>query len=86
MPDDLVIDSAEQRFLDEAARDLGNSIAERQRLHVAYTRSERDMILADKVVTQVELDRLEAVAQALGCEIDLPNITDQSPPDAHSSA
>ncbi len=86
MLDDLVIDSAEQRFLDEAARDLGISFAERQRLHVAYTRSVRDMILSDKVVTQMQLDRLEAVAQALGCEIDLPDITDPASPNPHSSA
>lgn len=80
MLDNLVIDSAEQRFLDEAARDLGISFAERQRLHDAYTRSVRDMILSDRVVTQMERDRLAAVAEALGCEIDLPEVTSPASP------
>ncbi|MDE0603270.1 MAG: exonuclease domain-containing protein [bacterium] len=80
MLDDLEIGNAEQRFLDEAARDLGISLAERQRLHAAYTQSVKDMIVADRVVTQAQRDRLAAVAQALGCEIDLPDITDPAPP------
>ena len=75
MLDNLVIGSAEQRFLDEAARDLGISLAERQRLHDAYTRSVRDVIMSDRVVTQLERDRLAAVADALSSEVDLPDIT-----------